>query len=321
MSNFERPNMFFSKCLGFDSCRYNGQMVNNSFIENLKPYVNIISECPEMSIGLGVPRSPIRVVCEDNAFKLYQPKTGKEFTKEMIDFTSSYLNNLKNIDGFIFKSSSPSCGYKNVKIYKGFLKATGTFRGVGFFGGKAVEMFPYAAIEDEGRLHNYRIRDHFLTKIFMSANFRKVKEANDLSELIKFHNKNKLLLMASSQKYSKVLEKIISNDECKPIEKILDEYEKNLKLTFERLPRCSNNISVLTHVLRYFSKDITEKERDLILDSLGKYRDGKLTLNTPMLLIKSYVVRFNISYLLEQTYFNSYPEELISLEDSGKIYF
>lgn len=318
MKNFIRPNVFLSKCLGFDSCRYNGQMITDSFVEMLKPYINIINVCPEMAIGLGVPRDPIRVVVESNELKLYQPKTEKEFTKEMIDFSEAYINNSKNIDGFILKTGSPSCGHKNVKIYHGTAKGAACVKGAGFFGGKVIEVFPYMAIEDEGRLHNYRIRDNFLTKIFMSADFRIVKESNSLGELIKFQSRNKLLLMANSQKYMKILGKIVSNSKDDTIEVILEEYEKNLKLAFEKIPRYTNNINVLLHAMGYFSKFITKKETELILDCFEKYKTGKLTLNAPMLLVKSYVVRFDISYLLDQTYFCPYPEELILLEDSAK---
>ncbi|MBC8059720.1 MAG: DUF1722 domain-containing protein [Clostridiaceae bacterium] len=319
MDKFTKPNVFISKCLGFDSCRYNGQIIMDTFVENLKPYVNTITICPEMSIGLGVPRDPIRVVIESNELKLYQPKTDREFTEEMNAFSNSYLKALQNVDGFIFKKGSPSCGYKNIKIYNGMSKVTGSVKGSGFFGGKAVELFPYTAIEDEGRLYNYRIRDNFLTKIFISADFRKVKESNSLGELVKFHSRNKLLLMANSQKYLKILGKIVANSEDKGINLILKEYEQNLKLAFKNIARYTNNINVLMHAMGYFSKNITKKETDFILDSFEKYKIGKLTLNTPMTLVKSYINRFNITYLLEQTYFSPYPEELIFLEDSGKV--
>lgn len=318
MYNFSKPTVFFSKCLGFDSCRYNGQMITDTFVEILKPYVNIINVCPEMSIGLGVPRNPIRVVYEDNELKLFQPKTEKEFTKEMKDFADSYLDNIKEIDGFILKSGSPSCGYKNVKIYNGTSKVTGSTKGSGIFGGKVIEKFPYAAVEDEGRLYNYRIRDNFLMKIFMNADFRRVKESNSLNELIKFQSRNKLLLMSNSQKYMKILGRIVANSEEKNIETIIEEYEKNLKLAFQKIPKYTSNINVLMHAMGYFSKYITKKETELILDSLEKYKMGKLPISTPMLLVKSYAVRFNINYILEQTYFNPYPEELFLLEDSGK---
>jgi uncharacterized protein YbgA (DUF1722 family)/uncharacterized protein YbbK (DUF523 family) len=319
MHDFQKPNIFISKCLGFDNCRYNGQMINDDFVENLKPFVNIINSCPEMAIGLKVPRDPIRVVSENNEFKLYQPKTEKEFTKEMNDFADSYLNSLNYIDGFLLKSGSPSCGYKNVKIYNGTSKVTGSMKGAGIFGGKIKKLFPYSPVEDEGRLHNYRIRDNFLTRIFINADFRKVKESNSLKELIAFQSRNKFLFMANSQKYSKILGKIASNGEGKDIKDIFNEYEEILKLAFEKLPKYTSNINVLMHAMGYFSEYITKEETELILDSLKKYQMKKLTISTPMLLVKSYIVRFNITYLLEQTYFNPYPEDLIMLEDSEKI--
>lgn len=318
MYNFQKPTIFLSKCLGIDSCRYNGQMITDTFVESLKPYVNVTNVCPEMSIGLGVPRSPIRVVYENDELKLFQPKTEKEFTKEMEDFSESYLDNIKEIDGFILKGGSPSCGYKNVKIYNGTSKVTGSTKGAGIFGGKIMKKFPYAPIEDEGRLYNYRIRDNFLMRIFMNADFRRVKESNSLKELIKFQSRNKLLLMASSQKYMKILGQIVANSEEKKIEVIIEEYERNLKLAFEKIPKYTNNINVLTHAMGYFSKYITKEETKLIVDSLEKYKIGKLPISTPMLLVKSYAIRFNINYILDQTYFSPYPEELFFLEDSGK---
>lgn len=319
MSDFLKPNIFFSKCLGFDSCRYNGQMITDDFAEKLKPFVNIVNVCPEMSIGLEVPRDPIRVVSENNEFKLYQPKAEKEFTKEMNEFADSYLNSLNYIDGFLLKSGSPSCGYKNVKIYNGTSKVTGSTKGAGLFGAKVKKLFPYSPVEDEGRLHNYRIRDNFLTRIFINADFRKVKESNSIKELIAFQSRNKLLLMANSQKYSKILGRITSNGEGKDIKDIFNEYEEILNLAFEKIPKYTSNINVLMHAMGYFSKYITKEETKLILDSLKKYQMRKLTILTPMLLVKSYIVRFNITYLLEQTYFNPYPEDLIMLEDSEKI--
>lgn len=319
MDNFSKPNIFFSKCLGFDSCRYNGQMITDAFVERLKPFVNIINVCPEMSIGLPVPRNPIRVVSENNELKLYQPKTEKEFTKEMNEFADLYLNNLINVDGFIVKSGSPSCGYKNVKIYNGTSKVTGSTKGAGLFGAKVTKKFPYMPIEDEGRLYNYRIRDNFLTRIFMNADFRNVKESKSLKELIDFQSRNKLLLMSSSQKYTKILGRIIANSKDKDMIAIFDEYEKNLELAFEKLPKFTNNINILMHAMGYFSKHITKKETELLLNSFEKYKLGKLTISTPMLLVKSYAVRFDITYLLEQTYFNPYPEELLILDDSEKI--
>ncbi len=60
--NFNRPKIVVSKCLEFDHCRYDGQLINNKYIHKLKDHVDFITICPEVEIGLGVPRDPIHLV-------------------------------------------------------------------------------------------------------------------------------------------------------------------------------------------------------------------------------------------------------------------
>ena len=114
-----KPRIIISKCIEFDNCRYNGQIISSKEIKELIPYVDFIPVCPEVEIGLGIPRAPIRIVFKDNKNKLIQPETQKDVTKEMRNFTSTFLDSQDEIDGFILKSRSPSCGLKDVKIYPG----------------------------------------------------------------------------------------------------------------------------------------------------------------------------------------------------------
>lgn len=316
MEEFNKPNVVISRCLGFDACRYNGMGLKDDFIEALKDYINIITVCPEVSIGLSTPRDPIRVVSINNKLELFQPKTNNMLTEKIVEFSNDFLNNIKEIDGFILKSSSPSCGFKNVKVYNGLLPSSSSTKGSGFFGASVSSTFPYTAIEDEGRLTNYRIRNNFLIKIFTSASFRKVKATKSMKELVDFHSKNKLMLMAYSQKHLKELGKIVSNHDKKPVEDIFNEYEKYLQFAFEKIPRYTSNINVLMHALGYFSKEISQRERSFILENFEKYKNGTVHINTPVEIIKSYAIRFEINYLLQQTFFQPYPEELISLRDS-----
>lgn len=248
MNSLIKPNIVISRCLGFDACRYNGQILPDYFIEELKSYVNFITVCPEVSIGLGVPREPIRVVNENNQLELFQPKTNLIFTDKINKFSSAFLENIKEVDGFILKSSSPSCGFRNVKVYNGIVSTTSTPKGNGFFGAAVGDRFPNIAIEDEGRLTNLKIRDNFLIKIFTFCDFRRVKNSNSLKELIKFHSKNKLVLMAYSQKYLSILGKIVSNSEKKTVEVIFQEYEENLQLAFAKAPKYTNNINVYVSI-------------------------------------------------------------------------
>jgi uncharacterized protein YbbK (DUF523 family) len=167
MREFSKPIIVVSKCLGFDHCRYNGLIINDDFVEKLKAYVEFKPVCPEVEIGLGIPREPIRVVDIGGDIRLIQPDTGRDLTETMQDFANSFLDSVGTVDGFILKSRSPSCGIKDVKIYSGTKNDSMVLeKSGGFFGKAVIEKFPYLAIEDEGRLKNFRIREHFLTKLY-----------------------------------------------------------------------------------------------------------------------------------------------------------
>lgn len=318
MENSLKPTVVISKCLGFANCRYDGQGNHDEFVTKLEPFVNFITVCPEVEIGLGIPRETIRVVLENDEFILYQPATGNELTKKMNHFSNEFLSSLTEVDGFILKGRSPSCGIKDVKVYLGKEKATGSKKGMGFFAKSVIEKYPFKAIEEEGRLKNFRLREHFLTKLFTLFNFQRVKALSSMAELVKFQSDNKYLLMAYHQTHQKNLGKIVANHEKKSFDEVIKEYEYYLGMIFSNPPRYTSIINALQHIFGYFSKDLSAREKDFLLNSFEEYRSKKVPLSVPLHLLKSYAIQFKEDYLLSQTIFNSYPEELIDISDSGK---
>jgi len=113
----KKPHIVVSKCLGFAACRYDGGMKRCPLIEKLRGKAIFKPVCPETAIGLGIPRGRIRLVRRGEKIRLVQEATGKDITGRMTRFSRSFLRSLKNIDGFILKSKSPSCGIGDVKIY------------------------------------------------------------------------------------------------------------------------------------------------------------------------------------------------------------
>lgn len=315
---FYKPFIIVSKCLGFEACRYDGQMEKNPFIEKLQQYVDIKTICPEVSIGLGTPRESIRIVMKGEDLKLIQPKTGIDVYKEMKDFTEEFIGSIDEVDGFILKSRSPSCGIKDVKIYNSIEKGANCTKGKGIFAASVLDKFSNLAIEDEGRLRDYKIREHFLTKLYMMSEFRQIKKEKSISSLIKFHSKNKLLLMSYNQKELKILGSILGNQQNFDLEQVIKSYEEHLGLALSKAPRYTSNINVLTRSMGYFSDKLTHKEKEFILDLIEKYRNGRVPFSTPLYVIKSYVVRFEQENLVNQTFFEPYPEELVEVRDSGK---
>jgi uncharacterized protein YbbK (DUF523 family) len=193
MHDYPRPVVVISRCIDFDSCRYDGQVIRASLREELEPHVELRPTCPELEIGLGVPRDPVRLVREQGAVRMLQPSTGRDLTRSMERFSARFLGDVGDVDGFILKARSPSCGVRDTKLFHSRAEETGHDGGAGLFAARVLERFPHAAVEDELRLTDPRLRDHFLTRLFTFASFR---EAASAGELARFHARHESLLMS-----------------------------------------------------------------------------------------------------------------------------
>ena len=318
MIDNNKPTVVVSRCLGFDHCRYNGDVINDKFVERLSPYVNYITVCPEVEIGLGVPRKPIRLVMENEIIDLYQPETGNTYTNDMNEYSQNLFNSLGDVHGFLLKGRSPSCGIKDVKVYHGREKFTGSSKGSGIFAAAVMEKYPDLALEEEGRLTNYSLREHFLTKLYTYFKFQKVEESNSMKELVKFHSENKYLLMAYNQEELKHLGKIVGNHEKKSFKDITEEYKKHLGLALANVPKKTGYINAFMHIFGYFSDDLSAKEKEFVLDRFEKYRWDMIHLSVLVNILNTYAIKYDMEYLLDQTIWITYPEELLNISDTGK---
>jgi uncharacterized protein YbgA (DUF1722 family)/uncharacterized protein YbbK (DUF523 family) len=314
LREFSKPVVVVSKCITFEPVRWNGQIIASEFVKKLKPYVNFVPVCPEVEIELCVPRDPVRIVLVKGEKKLLQPATGFDFTDKMKKFSESFLDSLDTVDGFILKSASPSSGFKNVKVYPSIEKVSSIEKAPGLFGGAVLEKFPNSAIEDERRLLNPRIREHFLTKLFTFASFREVKKSENVRDLVKFQSDNKYLLTAYNQTELRILGKLVANQENKPIDEIMTGYETHLHYAFMRTPSAGANINVMLKMMGYFSHQLSKDEKSFFLNSIDNYRAGRLPLSACLNVLKAWIVRFKQEYLSSQTILEPYPEQLTELE-------
>jgi uncharacterized protein YbgA (DUF1722 family)/uncharacterized protein YbbK (DUF523 family) len=318
MSDFEKPIVVVSKCIEFAQCRYNGLSISSDVVKALVPHVDFVPVCPEVEIGLGVPRDPIRVVSAKETHRLMQPSTRADVTSKMMRFADSFLESLAAVDGFILKSRSPSCGFKDVKVFSGMGKEAAMAKGSGFFGGAILKRFPGYPVEDEGRLLNFRIREHFLTSLYARARFRAIARRDEMKDLVQYHARNKFLLMAYHQKEMRILGRIVANPEKKKAHAVFEEYEAHLRAALANPPRYTSSINVFMHALGYFSDGLSRAEKAFFLDSLEKYRAGKIPLSATLSVVSSWLARFPNEYLEKQTFFAPYPEALVEITDSGK---
>lgn len=318
MSNSGKPIIVVSKCLGFEPCRYNGGMEPNSFIEILGDYVDFIKVCPEQGCGLPTPRDSLKIVENDDGYNVVQNKTNMIFTKELKEFTSKFLSELGEVDGFILKSKSPTCGIKDAKIYPKIEKCCSTKKGNGLFSDEVIKKYPNLLVESEGRLTNYKIRERFLTNLYILSDFREVKKSNSFEVLREFHLKNSMLFISYSQKYSKLLDELIYNYNGDDFSTLIKEYENTLNVLLSRTPRYTSNINVCLRAIEQFREQLSDEEVKFIWSTIDKYRNGIVPFSVLQYLIKGYIIRFDIENLKDQTFFHPYPDGLIQVTDSGK---
>lgn len=289
-------------------------MVKSHVVEQLKDFVDFIPVCPEMEIGLGVPRTPTRIVAGNGQQRMMQRSTGRDVSDEMIRFAESFLDTLPDIDGFILKNKSPSCGIKEVKVYPG-PDAAGSFAKTGgLFARSVFKRYPGVPIEDEGRLRNMRIRDHFLMRLYTFSEFRTLRTSESVGALVRFHSENKLMLMAHNQQLEKEMGRTVANHDRLAPDQLMEQYRKELSLALTRTPRYTANINVLLHASGYFQDQLTHAEKAFFLDTLQKYRDGRVSICAPKNILKLWIARFGDEYLDHQTFFAPYPDLLMELD-------
>lgn len=312
--NEAKPRVVVSRCIEFEPVRYNGQMMRSEFVRALLPHVEPITVCPEVDIGLGVPRQTLRLVKRKDEKRLYQPETGLDLTERMLAFAEGFMGSLPPVDGFIMKSGSPSSGVRNVKVYGSVKPSPVVERSSGLFGGLVRERFGHLAVEDDRRLDNARIREHFLRKLFTLARFRGASGSGAMRDIVEFHTVNKLLLKTYNQKEMRVLGRIVANQEGRPAEEVFQLYGEHLYAALRRAPRCTSYVNTIMNSMGYFSRELSGAEKRFLLDRLDDYREGRAPLVAPLDILRSWIVRFGEPYLGRQTFFNPYPEELVDVD-------
>ena len=310
-----KPRIVVSKCLEFDTCRYNGLSINDSVVRSLKDYVEFVPVCPEVEIGLG---TPIRLINKNNQIKLVQPSTKKDLTIKMQKFSNQFLEKLTPVDGFILKNRSPSCGVYGIKVYDGIEKPSVKLKDKGLFAKSIFHHFSNFPIEEEGRLKNREIREHFFTAIFAIANFRKDSQSPTKSKLIEFHSKNKYLFMMYNQAIMKKMGKLLASLTDRKLEDTICLYFNMLKKLFSRRPNKHSVINVHMHALGYFSKDLNSKEKKYFLNTLEKLRSKIIPVSGVNRILESWIARYDQPYLSKQTFFQPFPQELIDPPDYAK---
>ncbi len=301
-----------SSCLLGNDVRWNGGHKRDRYLtDTLGQFVDWVPVCPEVEIGLGIPRETLRLVGDPEDPQLLTTKTKIDHTDSMKKWARGRLKELaqEELCGFIFKSDSPSSGMVRVKVYG--KKGMPQRKGVGIFARAFMDHFPLIPVEDDGRLRNPQIRENFIEQVFTLKRWRDTRERRScVGNVVDFHSRNKLVLMAHSPKHLKQMGAMTAQGKGMGCSLLYLEYEKLLLEALRLKTTVKKNYNVMLHMLGYFRGDLTADEKQELLEVMGHYKEQLVPILVPLTLFRHYVRKYDQPYLEQQSYLNPHPVEL-----------
>ncbi|MDJ0991163.1 MAG: DUF523 and DUF1722 domain-containing protein [Desulfobacterales bacterium] len=301
-----------SSCLLGNDVRWNGGHKRDRYLtDTLGHFVDWVPVCPEVEIGLGIPRETLRLVGDPEDPQLVTTKTKVDHTDRMKTWARGRLKELaqEELCGFIFKSDSPSSGMVRVKVYG--KKGMPQKKGVGIFARAFMDHFPLIPVEDDGRLRNPSIRENFIEQVFTLKRWRDTRERRScVGNVVDFHSRNKLVLMAHSPKHLKQMGAMTAQGKGMGCSLLYLEYEKLLLDALRLKTTVKKHYNVMLHMLGYFRKNLTADEKQELLEVMGHYKEQLVPIVVPLTLFRHYVRKYDQPYLEQQSYLNPHPVEL-----------
>ena len=306
----DKPRVIVSACLLGNLVRFNGQHSRDRFVSSLHEFLEIDTTCPEVEAGMGIPREPIRIV-QDGGTRVVGLQTSKDYTELLEDFSSRKVDSLRRqpIDGFIMKQKSPSCGLFSVKNYLPNGHPQG--RRAGVFGEQLMENFHHVPIEEEGRLNDPLLRESFLMRVYAHHRLRGLfAGAPSAGEIVAFHSKEKLLLLAHCQRSYRHLGRMVSNPNGYKADEFKQEYVQCFMEALGNKYCHKNHVNVIQHCFGYVKDDVTPETKHHFLKVLNEYSRQIISLSSILGVLESLIAQYQVDYLKQQTYFSPYPQDL-----------
>jgi uncharacterized protein YbgA (DUF1722 family)/uncharacterized protein YbbK (DUF523 family) len=308
----EKIRLGVSACLLGEPVRYDGGHKLDRFITGtLGTYVEFVPVCPEVEAGFGVPRETMHLEGDPAVPRLVTSRTKRDVTDQMLTWAHRRVADLEKEDlcGFIFKSKSPSSGMARVNILND--KGMPEQKGVGVFALVFMRHFPLLPVEDEGRLHDDKLRENFIESIFTLRRWREcLSQKKSRGRLVDFHTKHKLLVMSHSVEHYRSMGRLVADTKAVPVDKLFDTYQGLLMEALRFKTTIKKNANVLQHMMGYFKKQLSADEKQELLEIVDHYRKGDVPLIVPVTLINHYVRKYDQPYLKEQVYLQPHPIEL-----------
>jgi len=303
-----------SACLLGQEVRFDGGHKRNDFLTGtLGDFVEFVAVCPEIDIGLGIPRESLRLVRSgDGAVRMVANKSGADLTEAMNAYAERRVAALEREDlsGYVLKKDSPSCGMERVRVYG----RTGMPMrdGRGLFAAALIRRLPNLPVEEEGRLNDPNLRENFIERVFAYHRMRALFAVRwTAGALVAFHTAHKLTLMAHSPRAYAVLGRLVADSKRVARAELRERYSAEFMAALKKLATPARHVNVMQHIAGYLRDRCDADSRRELMEVIEEYRRAMVPLVVPLTLIRHWVRRFDIAYLKGQTYLEPHPRELM----------
>jgi uncharacterized protein YbgA (DUF1722 family)/uncharacterized protein YbbK (DUF523 family) len=302
-----------STCLLGQRVRFDGGHKHDRYITDiLGRYFRFVPVCPELEVGMGVPRESVRLVGSVESPRMVGPKSGEDWTDRMMRYSTKRVSqrDLRDLCGYILKKDSPSCGMERVKVWNEHGQSER--KGVGLFARALLEKYPLLPVEEEGRLRDARLRENFIVRVFAYHRLQHLfKKGFSRGQVVAFHAAHKYLIMAHSVQHYQRMGQLVARIKGTPAVEFRERYRQMFMEALQRKTTTRKNVNVLQHILGFLKDKLSAEEKQDILGVIEDYRNEHVPLIVPITLLKHHVTTHQVRYILDQIYLYPHPKELM----------
>lgn len=300
-----------SACLLGESVRYDAGHKRNSFVADLLPrYFELVPVCPEVAIGLGVPRQPIRLKGSPEAPRAVGSRTPElDVTDALTAYGQRMAAELPDISGYVLKSRSPSCGMERVRVYA---RSGGAARGGrGLYAAAFMAARPLLPVEEEGRLNDPVLRESFVERVYAYRRWQELLAAGVSAErVVDFHTRHKLVLMAHGPERLRELGRLVATAGERDPDTLARAYGQRFMAALSYRATRRRHTDVLFHLMGYLKRSLEAGDKAELVELIHDYRRGLVPLIVPVTLLRHHFRRHPNPYVERQVYLSWQPAGL-----------
>ena len=304
-----------SSCLLGAKVRFDSGHKRNAYITGvLHDFFEFIPFCPEVEIGLGVPRETIRLVQHDHEVRCVGTKSEDlDVTEQLYDIADKQREWHQDICGYILKRDSPSCGMERVKLYHHNMPQK---TGIGLYAKRLMDNFPNLPIEEEGRLEDAHLRENFIRRVYIYARWKEMVAGGiSLSLLQKFHANHKYIFMSHHQLQAKALGALLAATDKTNLEQLSEQYLSDMMNLLKIVATRNNHVNVLQHIQGYLKEHLDSDDKAELTQVITDYRQGLIPLIVPITLLRHHFHKHPHDYITQSYYMRPHPGEMALLNN------